>query len=524
MKEKDSEGSVVVVADDGREVEVDEGEVEDEEWDDEDTPPKAKADQEEEEEKEEEEEEESDKDPMSQAMRRTMSASIATVKTQSPEEMSIKPASITSPMSTTSRPEAPVLTTRKTTGFGGKHPDPSPEPEVQEPLRRVQSVKELAAEVLGSERKATAQKLAMTDQSSNGPSRQNSGPSRTRSTDGSGIPNEKIAQIETSPSYPFPRVLDAGLERTTSNGLRQSSNASTPQERQPSNGLRHVSSNTSIRSTVSYRAPPHPLNSALGHARTASTALSTDMDMRRSMHQPPLAPPVIYRVAAEGQTWDLLESPEPDPPAPAPMSRRESSSSQRSLRAFFQPTSSRMAPTQRSTSAAAGVPQNGPIPNRRPTAMEAASAASKMHTTNNPALYHQSLGYSTSQAETAHLISRFLPAKSHKKAPWILTPDSEQGQKGITESEYKPAHDSLCRMMKSVGVPAKNSRNRNQTGSGFRKASRFTSNLLTVPVGIGIIKSKNGPLRIERGGWGGKTPIELSIARCQAQRPRPLGR
>jgi hypothetical protein len=536
MKEKDSEGSVVVVDDDGQEVEVEEGEVEDEEWDDEDTPPKSKQQQqaEAEEDEEDEDEEDSDKDPMSQAMRRTMSASIATVKTQSPEEMSIKPASITSPVSTTSRPEAPVLMTRKTTGFGGKHPEPSPEPEIV-PLRRVQSVKEIAAEAIGSERKATAQKLAMTDQSeSNAPSRQNSGPSRpsrTRSTEGSGMPNDKVSQIETSPSYPFPRVLDAGLERTTSNGLRQTpSNPSTPggtgQERKPSGpGLRHVPSNTSIRSTVSYRAPPHPLNSSLGHARTASTALSTDMDMRRSMHQPPLAPPVIYKVAAEGHTWDLLDPPEADTPPPPRMSRRESSSSQRSLRAIFQPTSSRMQPTPRSASGPGGGPsQNGPIPHRRPTAMEAASAASKMHTTNNPALYHQSLGYSTSQAETAHLISRFLPAKPNRKAPWILTSDSEPGAKGITESEYKPAHDSLCRMMKTLGVPAKNSRNRNQTGSGFRKASRFTSNLLTVPVGIGIIKSKNGPLRVERGGWGGKTPIELSIARCQAQRPRPVGR
>jgi len=530
FKEKDSEGSVVVVDDSGQEVEIEQGEVEDEEWDDDDTPPKVKQDGEE----DEEEEEDSDKDPMSQAMRRTMSASVATLKTQSPEEMSVKPASITSPISTTSRPEAPVLTTRKTTGFGGKHPEPSPEPEVYEPLRRTQSVKELAAEAIGSERKATAQKLAMTDQSQGQKShtRQGSsgagGPSRTRSTDGSGIPNDKAAQIETSPSYPFPRVLDAGLERTTSNGLRQSSGHSTPAERKSSNGLRHIPSNTSIRSTVSYRAPPHPLNSSLGHARTASTALSTDMDMRRSMHQPPLAPPVIYRVQAEGHTWDLLESPEAEPPAPPQMSRRESTSSQRSLRAIFQPTSSRM--QQRSASgpspghAQSGASsQNGPIPNRRPTAMEAASAASKMHTTTNAALYHQSLGYSTSQAETAHLISRFLPAKPAHKAPWILTSDSEPGAKGITESEYKPSHDSLCRMMKNLGVPPKTSRNRNQTGSGFRKASRFTSNLLTVPV-VGIIKSKNGPLRIERGGWGGKTPIELSIARCQAQRPKGPGR
>lgn len=106
--------------------------------------------------------------------------------------------------------------------------------------------------------------------------------------------------------------------------------------------------------------------------------------------------------------------------------------------------------------------QNGPIPNRRPTAMGAAVAASKLHTTINPASYHQSLGYSTSQEETAHLISRFLPAKPTREAPWILTSDSVNEAKGITESDYKPAHDPLCRMMKNLGVPFKTARNRNQ--------------------------------------------------------------
>lgn len=514
---------MVVVDDDGHEVAVEEGEG-DEEWDDEDTPPKRPTSAQE----QQEEEEDSDKDPMSQAMRRTMSASVATVKTQSPEEMSIKPASITSPVSSTKSrpgPEAPTLMTRKTTGFSGKHPEPSPEPVEVVPLRRVQSVKELAAEAIGSERKATIEKLAMMDKdkehehqhepkqkSHSGPA----GPSRTRSTEGSGMPEHKLSQLETSPSYPFPRVLDnQGLERKASNGLR------------------HVPSNTSIRSTISYRAPPHPLNSSLGyhagqHARTASTALTVDTDMRRSMHQPPLAPPVINREAAEGHTWDLPESQPQSVSTPPPMSRRESTSSQRSLRAIFQPTSSRMQMTSGSNGPAPP-PQNGPIPNRRPTAMEAAAAASKLHTTTNQALYHKSLGYSTASAETAHLISRFLPAKKTPKPRWILTAESNPDDIGIPQSEYRESHDALLRQMKEMGMPPSSSKSASNTGSGFRKASRYTSNLLTVgygresSVGMGIIKSKNGPLQITRGGWRGKTPFDLSVERCLAQRPRTAG-
>jgi hypothetical protein len=464
---------------------------------------------------------------MSQAMRRTMSASVATVKTQSPEEMSVKPASITSPVSSSKSrpgPEAPALMTRKTTGFTGLHPEPSPEPIEVVPLRRVQSVKELAAEAIGSERKATIEKLAMMDKDHEPKQKSHSGPagpSRTRSTEGSGMPDHKISQLETSPSYPFPRVLDnQGLERKASNGLR------------------HVPSNTSIRSTISYRAPPHPLNSSLGyhagqHARTASTALTVDTDMRRSMHQPPLAPPVINREAAEGHTWDLPESQPQSVSTPPPMSRRESTSSQRSLRAIFQPTSSRMQMASGSRSVSNGPappPQNGPIPNRRPTAMEAAAAAAKLHTTTNQALYHKSLGYSAASAETAHLISRFLPAKKVPKPRWILTADSNPDDIGIPQSEYRESHDTLLRQMKELGMPSNSSsKSSANTGSGFRKASRFTSNLLTVgygresSVGMGIIKSKNGPLQITRGGWRGKTPFDMSIERCLAQRPRTAG-
>jgi hypothetical protein len=469
---------------------------------------------------------------MSQAMRRTMSASAAATTTQSPEEMSIKPASITSPVSTSKlRPEASSHMTRKTTGFNDPHHEPSPEPQPEPvPLKRVQSVKELAQEAIGSERRATQEKLAMTGQS--GHQRSGSGatdhshnhrsdpapPTRTRSTEGSGMP--RAPEVETSPSYPFPRVLDSqGPERKTS-------------------GLRHAPSSTSLRSNVSYRAPPHPLNSNIGyhagnHARTASTALTIDSDMRRTMHQPPALLPVVNTEAAAGQAYESPETKSDYHPTPQ-MSRRESSSSQRSLLAIFQPTSSRMQPTGKRFSNGAGSSSQGPIPNRRPTAMEAAAAASKLHTTNDPARYHQSLGYSTQSAETAHLISRFLPPpKRSCKPSWIIGADHGPNDVGINESEYREAHDALLRQMKTMGVSAPSMSRSNTSTMGLgglgmtaRKASRFGTLLhpnYARESAVGMVKSKNGPLQVSRGGWKGRTPFELGLERCLAQRPRTAG-
>jgi hypothetical protein len=168
------------------------------------------------------------------------------------------------------------------------------------------------------------------------------------------------------------------------------------------------------------------------------------------------------------------------------------------------------------------------VPHRRPTAMEAASAASRLHTTNNPALYHQSLGYSTASAETAHLISRFLPPKKSTKPSWIITPEMMQdGQPhiGITEGDYRDAHDSLLRQMREMGTGSSSSM---AGGVGSRKSgNRITSSLLSVGQGshsaVGMIKSRNGPLDVTRGGWRGKSPFELSVERCLAQRPRAPG-
>jgi hypothetical protein len=43
-------------------------------------------------------------------------------------------------------------------------------------------------------------------------------------------------------------------------------------------------------------------------------------------------------------------------------------------------------------------------------------------------------------------------------------------------------------------------------------------------LGVGLVKGRNGPMVVARGGWKGKSPFELSVERCMAQRPqRALG-
>lgn len=482
-------------------------------------------------------------------MRRTMSESVAALPTQSPEEIGLQPASITSPISV-KKPlaDTPPLLTRKTTGFSGAlHPMPEPEPEQVEmpPLKRVQSVKELAAQAIEGERQITARKLAMMDsQATKDEDARPELPDRSRSTEGSGLPkNRELTdhqkhQVQTSPSFPFPRVL--GPEAAESSQMAQRSVSGAPR-------LRQRSSNASLRSTASYRAPPHPLNTqppirTAPHSRSGSTAVSPDdFDIRRSMHHPPIAPPVINTESAEGHTWDLPEDREATISAirpPPPVSRRDSTTSQRSLRAIFQPTSARIQASASGGSSASGqvgrIPsqQLGSNPSRRMTAIEAAAAASKLHTTTDPALYHQSLGYSPSAAETAHLISRFLPAKKSSKPPWNITPEMMHDghpHPGLTEGDYREAHDSLIRQMRDISLTSSPASRRQE-----RRVSRPPQgNHLPIPPmtarngwdsHMGTIKTKNGPLTVSRGGgWRGKTPFELGVERCLAQRPKTAG-
>jgi hypothetical protein len=145
-----------------------------------------------------------------------------------------------------------------------------------------------------------------------------------------------------------------------------------------------------------------------------------------------------------------------------------------------------------------------------------------MPTTNDPVEYHHSLGYPSTSAETAHLISRFLPHKPRMLDWEIPTAElNDPNRLGLPRGDYRDSHDSLIRMMKDSSLTAPSVR---------RAASRSVSyqNLLTPGVGgggndgsqqVGALQSRKGPLAVAKGGWMGKTPFELSADRCLAQRP-----
>jgi hypothetical protein len=182
----------------------------------------------------------------------------------------------------------------------------------------------------------------------------------------------------------------------------------------------------------------------------------------------------------------------------------------------------------------------GTTPSRRMTAIEAAAAASKLHTTNNPALYHQSLGYSPSASETAHLISRFLPTKKSTKPPWNITPEmvqDGQARLGLTDGDYRESHDSLIRQMRELNTASSSRRQDRRVSKppmgGLHVPSVVRNGLDNnnnsssgggISSSMGTVKTRNGPLNVSRGGgWGGKTPFELGVERCLAQRPKSAG-
>lgn len=393
------------------------------------------------------------------------------------------------------------------------------------------------------------------------------GPGRTRSTEGSGLPSQEA--VKTSPSFPFPNMQVRGSPESIPQGLQQPApptstesiaprnRASDPplkapekkeeRARLPSGAeprLRHRYSNSSIRSIQSLRAPPHPLNSPSTSRRSAvpntapssagSTFNSPSKTDRRAppLHQPPIAAPVVYKEVAVGEGWELPEDGEasrlPGQQSSATgnkakmAGRKASFSSQRSLQGLMgssgvkgkTPTSSAIAPNMQP-----------PQPSRRRTALEVATAAARLHTTSDPVEYHHSLGYPATSAETAHLISRFLPTKKAATLPWDLTAENvgEQGGVGLSRGAYRDAHESLIRMMKETGISRQHSHRPN--------ASRSTSyHGLLAPVAapteeqqVGVTRGRNGTMSVAKGGWTGKTPFELSVERCMAQRPRTAG-
>jgi hypothetical protein len=147
--------------------------------------------------------------------------------------------------------------------------------------------------------------------------------------------------------------------------------------------------------------------------------------------------------------------------------------------------------------------------------MQAASAASRLNTTSDPVAYHHSLGFSPATAETAHLLSRFLPAKKPHRPRWSIThrealeaaEATERGEMpnyriGLTDGQYREAHESLVATLKEVGKSQQLRRGPRSQG--------YTA-LLT-----GATAEEPAPRNSHR---AGQTPFELSMARCMTQRP-----
>lgn len=253
--------------------------------------------------------------------------------------------------------------------------------------------------------------------------------------------------------------------------------------------LRRPPSHASIRSIQSLRAPPHPLN-ALDSPKQKRAA---------SLHYPPAAPALVNRETVEGQGWEGEGAPPPIArPEPRP-ARVGSFSSVRSLKDLL----------------------NGPAPPRPPptprrlTAMQAATAVSRLGTTSDPVAYHQSLGFSAATAETAHLLSRFLPPKKRRRPRWAITArealaahhaleageEIEPGRIGLTDGQYRDAHESLVESLRALSTP--------KPRRGAPRSYSYQS-LLGATEEMSISPRRQA----------GMSPFEMSAARCMAQRPR----
>ena len=390
-------------------------------------------------------------------------------------------------------------------------------------------------------------------------------PEQMRSTEGSGLPESQFSSAQavgTSPSFPFPKLGEeqgsSGKETTTSPTELKQRHSDPPQSEVrrrlvsgPSGSdaprLRHRYSNSSLRSIQSLRAPPHPLNSPTGGYRMGlsgsrpGSTLNSPVKGKRvpSMHQPPIAPPVVYRTVAQGEGYPIPEEAETPSPASSAIkppnghqhTRQSSFSSQLSLQGIMNTSGikSRVPPSPAPSTASSRL-----NPVRRRTALEVASAAAKMPTTNNPVEYHHSLGFSSTQSETSHLISRFLPPKKTPHLDWEITQDNLEAHSGIglSRGDYRDAHESLIRMMREQKGSNNGSRRAANRSLSYQTILGTTSTLSTLAQHAthslhGLSEdgsSSQGPagegLVVAKGGWQGKTPFELSVDRCVAQRPR----
>ncbi|KAI9639514.1 uncharacterized protein MKK02DRAFT_39820 [Dioszegia hungarica] len=384
---------------------------------------------------------------------------------------------------------------------------------------------------------------------------------------------EPAARLSTSPSYPFPKVASAVTEEPLSESpsnmitetpppihehidepprSRQISTASSQAPRT----LRHRYSNSSIRSIQSLRAPPHPLNSPTGYRTGIHPSASTQTSPRRgkglSMHHPPIAPPVVSSDVASGMKWTVNGLPEEAeeqirrspaagtrrarvaepstaaPAAPSISGRTSSFSSVRSVATLLGSTS--IHSTAPSSPARPGA-------DRRPTALQATARAARLRSTADPAAYHASLGLSPATADTAHLISRFLPPPKTERPSWEISPEAIQAGHvgiGLTNGDYRESHEALMRTMMTMGVKetagaaaggrvASSASRMGDVGSGAitpRQAGMSISSMDDI-VGVGMVKvnGAKGGMLVARGGWEGRSPFLLSVDRCLAQKP-----
>lgn len=468
-------------------------------------------------------------------------------------------ATATSPGALPAEFHHPHLQTMKTKGFSGSVQTPDPQlamqthlndgmPHWNDPthimpahqLRHQQSSRTLAALAKANDDEPGG---ARGEAKTNGPS----APQGTRSSAGSGLPI-----THESPSFPFPTVnvlysASSPLASTDPTTLRDrissADGISKPRRRLASGTepprIPHRRSISSLRSAHFLRAPPHPLNSSTGYRSEMLPTVGTSRpgsaftapekkDRVPSMHHPPLAPPIVYRENASGQGWDDPERQESSGRVQINShdmgQRKSSSSSARSLNGILTGPIYNRPQVSPAASSASSHASNAPRPRR--SALEAAASMSKLPTTHDPALYYQSLGLPSTSAETAHLISRFLPQKKIVRPSWEISPaEAREGHVGIglTNGDYREAHESLVRSMRDLSLGTTASRRsasksysyRNLLGSGSSSATDVVAQ-----GGVGMISGINGPKMVSRGAWRGRTPFELSVERCLAQRPK----
>lgn len=356
---------------------------------------------------------------------------------------------------------------------------------------------------------------------------------------------------EPAPGFPFPTMA----ENTEAQVAPPQAEA--PRQRvvsQPPAPLRRPASHSSLRSATSLRAP-HPLNSPTGGRNGFAGVFGTTPSRQHrvaSLHYPPAAPAVVYREHVEGQMEDyvpetpasmVLDLPELNDPPARP--RVGSFSSMRSLKDILgQVVGSPAPPASPSAQStySVGRPASRRVATtgsgRRPTAMSVAAKVSRLKTTSNPVEYHQSLGFSSATAETAHLLSRFLPPKKPRRPRWAMTvreahaahqaaADGEEPRVGLTDGQYRAAHESLVSTLQELGGTKRTSARRPSTGAGSLPRGYSYHSLLSAVDELAIgshpppesTAPTAGPAGLIPPKAGlGRSPFELSAARVLAQR------